>query len=104
MQDGSGTMILLVVAVVYFLLFYFLKIRPDRQRKKEKAEMKKALSAGDEITMIDGIVGNVCAVKDGTIVIETGADRVRLEYAKWAILEKGINVATGKDDSEPEPE
>lgn len=83
----------IVIAVAYFLLFYFLKMRPDKKRRQEKAEMKKSLAPGDEITMIDGIVGTVCAVKEGTVVVETGADRVRLEYAKWGILEKGINVA-----------
>lgn len=85
-------MLFILIAVVYFLMFYFLKMRPENKRKKEKADMRKSLAAGDEITMIDGIVGTVCAVKDGTIVVETGADRVRLEYAKWAILERGINV------------
>lgn len=94
------TMMLLVLAVVYFGLFYFLKIRPDRNRKKEKQEMKKSLAPGDEITMIDGIVGTVCAVKEGTVVVETGADRVRLEYAKWGILEKGITVMA--DNKEPQ--
>lgn len=87
---------LITLAVVYFLLFYFMKMRPDKKRKKEKQEMKKSLAPGDAVTMIDGIVGTVCAVKKGTIVLETGADRVRLEYAKWGILEKGINV---EDDS-----
>ncbi len=92
------TTTLIVLALVYFGLFYFLKIRPDRKRRKEKQDMKNSLAPGDEITMIDGIVGSVCAIKDGTVVVETGADRVRLEYAKWAILEKGINVV-----SEPTP-
>jgi preprotein translocase subunit YajC len=27
----------------------------------------------------------VCAVKEETFVIETGADRVRIEFAKWAL-------------------
>ena len=54
--------------------------------------MKKSLNPGDPVTMIDGIVGNVCAVKEKTVVIETGADRVRLEYANWAIMNKGVAV------------
>ncbi len=85
-------LLLIIIGLAYFLIFYVLKMRPDRKRRKEKTEMRKSLAPGDEITMIDGIVGTVCAVKEGTIVVETGADRVRLEYAKWGILEKGINV------------
>lgn len=84
--------ILLVLLVVYIAIFYFLKMRPEKQRKKEKEAMKKALAPGDPVTMIDGIIGTVCAVKEKTVVIETGADRVRLEYANWAIMNKGVDV------------
>lgn len=84
--------LLLILLIVYIAIFYFLKMRPERKRKQEKDAMKRALAPGDPITMIDGIVGNVCAVKEKTIVIETGADRVRLEYATWAIMDKGVAV------------
>ena len=84
--------ILLALIVFYIVIFYFLKMRPDKKRKKEQEDMKKSLAPGDAVTMIDGIVGNVCAVKDKTIVIETGADRVRLEYAHWAIMNKGVAI------------
>ena len=77
--------ILLVLLVVYIAIFYFLKMRPEKQRKKEKEAMKKALAPGDPVTMIDGIIGTVCAVKEETFVIETGADRVRIEFKKWAL-------------------
>ena len=80
--------ILIIVLIVFYIaIFYFLKMRPEKQRKKEQEEMKRSLNP-----MIDGIVGNVCAVKEKTIVIETGADRVRLEYATWAIMNKGAAV------------
>ena len=52
--------------------------------------MKRALASGDPVIMIDGMIGNICAVKEKTVVIETGADRVRLEYATWAIMNKGV--------------
>ena len=43
------------------------------------------VKVGDKIITIGGVVGVVCAVKDDKIVIETSADRVRVEFAKWAI-------------------
>lgn len=84
--------ILILLIVVYFVIFYFLKMRPDKQRKKEKDAMKRSLTPGDSVTMIDGMIGTVCAMKENTVVIETGADRVRLEYANWAIMNKGVAV------------
>ena len=79
--------LIIVLIVFYIVIFYFLKMRPEKQRKKEMEAMKRSLAPGDAVTMIDGI-----AVKEKTIVIETGADRVRLEYANWAIMNKGVAV------------
>ena len=45
------------------------------------------------ITSIGGITGTVCAVKENTIVIETGADRVRIEMTKWAVSTKNGSEA-----------
>ena len=89
-MESNGLMILVLLLVVYLAIFYFLKLRPDRKRKQEQDEMKRALAPGDPVTMIDGMIGNICAVKEKTVVIETGADRVRLEYASWAIMNKGV--------------
>ena len=80
-------MIVAMIAVCYFLL-----IRPENKRKKQAEEMRSSLKVGDEITTIGGVVGTICAVKDKTIVIETGADRVRIEFAKWAVSSKGTQT------------
>ncbi len=77
-------MILLMVAV-----FYFFIIRPEGKKKKAAQSMRDSLKVGDEITTIGGIVGTVCAVKEATVVVETGADRVRIEFTRWAISSKG---------------
>lgn len=78
---------------VMIAIFYFLLIRPESKRKKALAKMRSELGVGDEITTIGGIIGTICAVKDDTIVIETGADRVRIEFAKWAISTKGAQTS-----------
>ena len=61
-------------------------------KKKELAKMRSELAVGDEITTIGGIIGTICAVKEESIVIETSADRVRIEFAKWAISTKGAQT------------
>jgi preprotein translocase subunit YajC len=68
-------------------------IRPENKRKKEAQNMRDSLAVGDEITTIGGITGTICAVKENTIVIETGADRVRIEFTKWAVSSKGAQTA-----------
>ena len=80
MNQGMQSIILLVVM---FALIYFFRIRPENKRKKEAQALRDSLAVGDEVTSIGGITGTVCAVKENTIVIESGADRVRIELAKW---------------------
>ena len=71
-----------------FVMLYFFMIRPENKRKKDAENLRNSLAVGDEITSIGGITGTVCAVKENTIVIETGADRVRIEMTKWAVSTK----------------
>ena len=80
--DMTSTIIMMVVMVG---IFYFLLIRPENKRKKEAEQMRSAVKVGDKITTIGGITGVVVSVKDEKFVMESGADQVRLELAKWAI-------------------
>lgn len=82
----------IVMLVAMIAIFYFLLIRPENKRKKEADKMRSSLQVGDVITTIGGIVGTVCAVKENTIVLETGADRVRIEFTKWAVSSKGTQT------------
>ena len=83
MNYQSLIMIVLMPAFMYFFL-----IRPENKRKKSEQEMRNSLAVGDNITTIGGITGTICAVKENTIVIESGADRVRIEFLKSAISGK----------------
>lgn len=78
-----------LLMVLMFGMMYLFLVRPEQKRKKEAQTMRDSLKVGDEITTIGGITGTICAVKENTIVLETGADRVRLEMTKWAIANKG---------------
>ena len=79
----------IILMAVMLVVMYFLMIRPENKRKKEAQQMRANLQVGDVITTIGGIVGTICAVKENTIVIETSADRVRVEFTKWAVSSKG---------------
>lgn len=80
---GMTSSIIMIVAML--AVFYFMLIRPENKRKKEAEQMRSSVKTGDKITTIGGIVGVVVNVKEDKIVLETGADQVRIEFAKWAI-------------------
>ena len=86
MSDLVTTILMFVVIIA---VFYFLLIRPENKKKKALNEMRSSLAVGDEVTTIGGIVGTICHIKDDMITLETGADRVRVQFARWAISTKG---------------
>ena len=71
--------------VLIFVVMYFLMIRPQKKRQKEEQKMRNSLRAGDELTTIGGIKGRVLSVKEDTFVLETGNDRTKMTFEKWAI-------------------
>ena len=79
--------------VLMFAMLYFFMIRPENKRKKEAQNLRDSLKVGDVITTIGGIVGTICKVDESTIVIETSADRVRIEFTKWAVSSKNVAPA-----------
>ena len=83
MEENTLESIILIADM--FAMLYFFMIRPENKRKKEADNLRSSLTVGDNVLTIGGITGTICAVKEGTVVIETGADRVRLEMTKESI-------------------
>ena len=94
---GGSSMIIMLVAMV--AIFYFMMIRPENKRKKEAEQMRSALKNGDKVTTIGGIVGTVVNVKEDKFVIETGADQVRIEFAKWALSTNETAAANAAEEA-----
>ena len=88
-----GDITMLLPLVLMFALMYFFMIRPENKKRKAVQAMRSSLSVGDEVTTIGGIVGTICAVKENTVVIETGAGRVRIELTKWGISSIGTEIS-----------
>ena len=97
-----GSTIIMLVAMVG--IFYFMLIRPENKRKKEAEQTRNSVKTGDEIVTIGGIVGKVVNVKDDKIVMETGADQVRIELMKWAISSNETAVAAAKEEAKKKQE
>ena len=94
----------LIMMVLMFAVFYFMLIRPENKRKKEAEQMRSAVKTGDKVTTIGGIIGTVVSVKDEKFVMETGADQVRIEFAKWAISTNETAEAAAKEKAQKDQE
>ena len=94
---GASTIIMLVAMLG---IFYFMMIRPENKRKKEAEQMRSSLKVGDEIVTIGGIHGKVVNVKEDKFVIESGADQVRIEFAKWALSSNETGAQRAKEEAQ----
>lgn len=95
---GLGSM--LIPLLLVFGIMYLVMIRPENKRKKEAEQMRESVKVGDKITTIGGIVGTICHIKDDKIVIETSADRVRIEFNKWAISSNDTATERAKAEAQ----
>ncbi len=62
-QSGSGIAAFLPFILI-MIIIYFLMIRPQTKRQKEKDMMRESLKKGDRIITMGGIYGTVQGFKD----------------------------------------
>ena len=86
-EAGGGGTSMLIMLVAIFAIFYFLMIRPESKRRKERQEMIDSLQRGDRIVTIGGLYGEVQDVHDDKVVIKI-AEGLKVEVAKTAISGK----------------
>lgn len=88
-MGSIGQMLPMILVLVVMVGFTFFMSRKDKKRQEERKNMQNNLEVGDQVLMECGIVGKVVSTKDlETIVIETGADKTKLRFKRWAIAAK----------------
>jgi preprotein translocase subunit YajC len=77
-----GFLPLLLIGVV----FYFLLIRPQNQRRRAQMEMQSAIEVGDEIVTTAGIYGTITEIDDdfGIVTLEI-APNTEIRLARAAV-------------------
>jgi len=75
----------LVMTAIFIGIFYFLLIRPQQKKTKQVNEMRNNLQVGDNVITIGGIHGKIVKIKEDSLTIEVGADKIKLQLSKWAI-------------------
>ena len=78
-------------------IFWFILIRPQRQRRVAHRTMVSGLGPGDEVITAGGVFGRVRAVEEGHIVLEI-APGTEIKLAKEAVA-----TVLPKDEPRDEP-
>ncbi len=87
-SSGSNTALLLVgYLAIFFVLIYFMSIRPQRKRQKQLDSMLASLEIGDSILTNSGFYGVIIDIQEDVVVVEFGSDRhCRIPMQKDAIV------------------
>jgi preprotein translocase subunit YajC len=87
-QPGNPFTGMLPMIVIFFAIMYFLMIRPNQKREKERREMLNALAKNDKVITTGGICGTVVGLSDKTVVLRVDdEDNVKMEFVRGAVAQ-----------------
>jgi preprotein translocase subunit YajC len=83
--DGTTSLISsLLPFVLIILVFYFLILRPQQKRQKDREKLLAGVQKGDKVITSGGIHGTVEGIEDNTILVKI-ADNVKVKMDKGSI-------------------
>ncbi len=83
-SGGLGAFLPLIGMIV---IFYFLLIRPQQKKEKQRQSMIQAIQKGDRVILAGGIYGTVTTVKEDIVVVKI-ATNTNVEFSKSSIQTK----------------
>ncbi len=98
-QPGANPLILIALLAFFFLVWYFLAIRPQRKKDKELRNQLDKMRVGDSVVTIGGLCGKVANINktNDEVTIMTSAANTLVTFKRSAI---GSVVSR---DAKPEP-
>ena len=86
---GPWVMMLIMIA-----LFYFMFLRPQNRKERERRKMIEELRAGAKVIFAGGIIGTIAEANEKTFIVETTDGR--MEIVRSAV--QGVVPAEGPAD------
>ena len=83
-QGGGGMASTLIMFGAIFAIFYFMIIRPQNKKAKDREKMLGELQKGDKVITGSGIHGVVNSIDEGTVIVQV-SDNVKLKFERSAI-------------------
>ena len=99
-QSQGGGFGMWVPMLLIFAIFYFLMIKPQQRKEKERRKMISELRAGTKVVFAGGLIGTIVEAKELTFKIEIAGDVV-IEVARSAV--QGLAVEDKPADATGEP-
>jgi preprotein translocase subunit YajC len=100
-QNGEQTSNPLAAFALPLLLlvgFYFLLIRPQRNRQKAQQALISALEVGDEVLTTGGIFGTIVEIDDEGVLTVEIAPGTRVRILRQGIAQRFVEEDEGLED------
>lgn len=93
-SSGGGSLVsTLIMFGLIFVIFYFMIIRPQQKRAKERDKMLGDVQKGDKVVTSGGLHATVAGMEDKTVLLDVG-NNVKMKFEKSAIA----NVLRSKEE------
>ncbi len=94
--DGGGGNLMSTVIMfgAIFVIFYFMIIRPQQKRAKEREKMLSNMQKGDKIVTSGGLHGTIAGIDEKTVLLQV-SDNIKLKFERSAvatIISKESNI------------
>jgi preprotein translocase subunit YajC len=78
-----GSLTQIIPLILMFAIFYFLLIRPQQKRARQRNAMLGQLRKGDKIVTIGGLHGTVDLINEenNTVVVNAGGQKLTFDKA-----------------------
>ena len=83
-QGGGGMISTLIMFGAIFAIFYFMIIRPQQKRTKERQKLIESMKKGDKVITSGGMYGTVAGLDEKTVLVEI-ADKIKVKLDRSAI-------------------
>ena len=99
--SGGSSLIGLALPILLIVGFYFLLIRPQRNRQRQQQALVASLEVGDEVMTNGGIFGTIVDIDDdeGTVIVEI-APGTRIRMLRQGISQRFVEDDEVDDDDE----
>src|SRR5262245_62400086 len=100
-QTSGGSLIGLALPILLIVGFYFLLIRPQRNRQRQQQALVASLEVGDEVMTNGGIFGTIVDIDDdeGTVIVEI-APGTRIRMLRQGISQRFVEYDVDEGDDE----
>jgi len=83
-DGGSGIASTLVMFALIIGIFYFMILRPQNKRQKDRQKLLDSLKKGDKVITAGGMYGTIAGIDEKTVLVQV-ADNVKMKFERSSV-------------------